>query len=69
MDEAIRKAFTDAWNLYKRHMNMQHEDSDWESLIKDSQNVAKDNNNPFGRDLVNAVMDELERKCKQCGKE
>lgn len=64
MDESVRKAFTDAWNLYKRHMNMQNEEEDWESLIADCKKVAQENENPFGRDLLNAVMDELERKVK-----
>ncbi len=65
MDEKVRKAFTDTWNLYKRHMDMQNTDEDWESLIEDNKKVAAENDNPFGRALCNAVMNELERKVKE----
>lgn len=65
MDESVRKAFTDAWNLYKKYAGMPPTDDAWEKLIAEGDKIIKENNkSPFIKALVLAVNDELGRKAK-----
>lgn len=65
MDETVRKAFTDAWNLYKRHEEMENTDQAWEKPIAEEHIIIAESSNPkFVRSLINSVNGELERKLK-----
>lgn len=63
MDETVRKAFTDAWNLYKRYEGMENTDQAWEKLNAEEHILIAESSNPkFLRSLINSVNGELERK-------
>ena len=67
-DEELKKVygmFTDAWKFYKKYADVQQSDEYWETLIAEANAIAKKyQNNKLCRDLIIAVMSELERKSK-----
>ena len=64
--KAVYGMFTDAWKLYKKYADVQQEDEYWEALIAEADAVAEKYwNDRLCRDLILAVMSELERKSKQ----
>lgn len=68
--KAIYGMFTDAWKLYKKYADIQQtEDAKWEMFVAKADAIAKKyNNGRLCRDLVLAVMFELERKSKEIQK-
>ena len=72
MDEAVKQAFTDAWNLYKRHSNIELAETDeyWDSLLKMERELKQKSANPeFLKDLIRAIHADIERKMKQVREE
>lgn len=68
MDEAVKQAFTDAWNLYKKHSNISLAETDeyWDSLLAMEREIKQRSANPeFLRDLIRAVYNDIERKMIQ----
>ena len=67
--KAVYGIFTDVWKLYKKYADVQQEDEYWETLIAEADAIAKKyRNNRLCRDLVLAVISELERKSKDIQK-
>ena len=61
--------FTDAWKFYKKYADVQQSDEYWKVLIAEADIIAKKyQNNKVCRDLIIAVMSELERKSKEMQK-
>ena len=58
--------FTDCWRFYKKYADVQQADEYWEAMVAEADVIAKKyQNNKLCRDLIFAVVDELERKSKE----
>lgn len=68
-NEELKQAynmFTDAWKLFKKYADIRDTDEYWESLVDEAGETAKQfDNDKFIRNLVMAVMDEIERRAKE----
>jgi hypothetical protein len=62
------KLFSDVWNLYKQYHNLTQDskdDSKWSYLIAEGNSIIhKYNDSKFATDLVEAVLNEIERRSK-----
>lgn len=60
------KIYNDVWNLLKKYYGIrQDDDEQWEQLVKDGDAVCeKYGNSKFARELVLAIVNELERMSK-----
>lgn len=59
------KIFTDVWNFFKRYYQVQDDDTYWDKLIEESNQIAvKYGNNKFANDLLIATIREMERRLK-----
>lgn len=71
-DEELKKVygmFVDAWKFYKKYADVQQSDKYWESLLAEADTMAKKHwNNRLCRNLILAVVSELERKSKEIQK-
>ena len=59
--------FGEVWTLFKKFYNVQSEDSYWESLIESASEINKKYNCKLCRDLLIAVLNELDRKGRDLG--
>lgn len=63
MNEKVRKAFTDAWTLYKKYEDMPDEEEYWVKLTQEGQKLVKENNyESFARAQIDSVISEITRK-------
>lgn len=70
-DELKRKydMFTDCWRLFKKYADVQDNDEYWEAVVSESSAISKKYNEcKFIRNLVLAVITELERVYKEMKK-
>lgn len=58
------KVFTDVWALYKKFWEVSHTDQYWEKVISEADKLYKENPTPLKRALINAVVDDMERRVK-----
>lgn len=66
-EEEIRAAydmFSAAWKFYLHHWEVSGEDAYWEPVVKEAEKMIKDGGSPLLRGLVNAVMEDMERRSK-----
>lgn len=57
--------FGDVWTFFKKYYHVRPDDSYWEAVVEESSAIVqKYNNLPLCKDLVLAVIGELERKEK-----
>ena len=64
--KAVYNIFTDAWKLYKKYADVRSDDEYWEKVVNESDSIAKKHDNGrLCRDLILAVISELERKSKK----
>lgn len=58
--------FGEVWTLFKKYFDIrQSEDARWDVLLEESAAISqKYKNSPLSRDLLMAVMNELERRSK-----
>lgn len=56
--------FSDVWNFFKSYYQVESNDSFWDRLIEESNQIAKKYDNKFANDLLIAVIKEMERKLK-----
>ena len=61
MNEETRATYTEVWQLHK-HFHEIRKDGEWEMLIEKSNELLKRHNSEFARDLVNAMLGEIERR-------
>lgn len=57
--------FTEYWDLCQELWNADQTDEYWECAIHKADAFYKRHNTQFARSLVNALMDELERRSKE----
>lgn len=58
--------FTECWRLFKKYADVKNDDEYWESVVSESNAIAKQYGNcRFVRDLLLAVISELETKAKE----
>lgn len=58
--------YKDVWNFHKKYAAVNNTDNYWSGVIKDSDSIAKKyNNSVFVRNLLVAVITELEGLVKQ----
>ena len=63
------EAYQTVWEFHKKYNSMDDTDEDWEAVIDEANQICKRfDNNLFVRGLLMAVLDELERKCKEMRK-
>lgn len=62
--------FGEVWTLFKKYFDIQQpEESRWDQLLEESAAISqKYKNSPLSRDLLMAVMNELERRSKAADK-
>ena len=61
--------FTDAWKFYKKYADVRDEDSYWENVIDESDELSKKyNNEKLAIALILAIIEEFERKAKELRK-
>lgn len=58
------KVFTDVWVFYKSFFEVSHTDEYWERVISEADRIYKENPTPLKRALINAVVDDMERRLK-----
>lgn len=58
------KVFTDVWAFYKKFWEVSHTDEYWEKVIYEADKLYKENPTPLKRALINAVVDDMERRVK-----
>ena len=64
--KAVYNIFTDAWKLYKKYADVRSDDEYWENVVNETSALAKKyDNGRLCRDLILAVISELERKSKK----
>ena len=56
--------FTEYWNLCQELWNADQTDEYWKNAIRKADAFYKRHKTQFARSLVNALMDELERRSK-----
>lgn len=61
--------FSEAWKLFKKYYRVQREDPYWKALTEDADAIIREYSRELCRDLVLAIVRELERKIKDCGSE
>lgn len=62
----IYQCFTECWKFYKRFADVQSTDEFWEAVTSEGGQLARRfGNGRFIRDLVLAVITELERRGKE----
>lgn len=65
----VYNMFTDTWRFYKKYADVRSDDEFWESVVDESGQIAKQyENDRLCRDLLLAVLSELERKEKELRK-
>lgn len=66
-DTIHHKIYNDSWMFFKKYYGIrQNDDEQWEQLVKDGDAVCeKYGNSKFVRELVLAVINELERLSKE----
>lgn len=62
--------FGEVWTLFKKYFDIhQKEDSQWDALLGESAAISqKYRNSPLSRDLLMAIMSELERRSEVVNK-
>lgn len=63
MTEETRAIYTEVWKLHKRFYDTKT-DTEWESLYEECKKLLVNYPCSFARDLVNAMMGEIESRCK-----
>lgn len=58
------KVFTDVWAFYKEFWEVSHTDEYWESVINKADELYKNDPTPLKRALINAVVEDMERRLK-----
>lgn len=62
----VYNIFTDAWKIYKKYADVRSDDEYWEAVVGETNALAeKYNNGRLCRDLILAVISELERQSKK----
>ena len=65
---AVRKAFglfCDCWHLYRKYITSELKDNDLDDFIRESGEIfRKHEQDPFAKDLLLAVINEIERREK-----
>lgn len=56
--------FGEVWRLFKEYYYAKQEDSYWENLVEDAGKINQKYNCELCKDLILAVINELERKGK-----
>lgn len=60
--------FRDVWNFFKKHYDVRLDNAYWEAVIEEGSGIAQRYDNlPLCKDLILAVIDELERKYEALG--
>ena len=60
----VWKVFADVWAFYKKYWEVSGADEYWEKVISEANRLYKDNPTPLKRALINAVVDDMERRLK-----
>lgn len=58
------KTFTDVWLFYKKFFEVSHTDEYWERTMFEAGRLYKENPTPLRRTLINAVVEDMERRLK-----
>ena len=53
--------YTDAWKLFKKYFRPVEDDSFWETLLQDAQELYQKHQHPFAKELIIKTMDEIDR--------
>lgn len=56
--------FGEVWTLFKKYYIVQNTDEYWETLIAESDRINRKYNSELCKDLLLAVINELERRAK-----
>lgn len=64
MDEEVKEIYTEIWKLHKSRYSPKT-DNDWEILISECDSFLKSHKSQFARDMVNAMLSEIEKRCKK----
>lgn len=57
--------FRKCWALYRSYYSVQFDDSAWEQILKEADTLFEEfNKQPFAKELICAVILELERHCR-----
>lgn len=70
-DEELKRVydiFTVSWRFYKKFADVQQCDSYWEMVVNEAVALNQEYQYELCKDLILAVLDELERKGKAQGK-
>ena len=60
--EPKKEIYNEVWFFYKKYINHDNSDEAWEQVAKDAKTILEKNKgDKFARQLINAVIDELER--------
>ena len=63
MQEETRQAFTDAWNLYKKHYNVDKSDEFWEAFNEDAESIRKQHKDDvLIRGFIQAITADMKRR-------
>lgn len=62
MTEEVKEIYTEVWKLHKAHSPKTEEE--WEILIAECDSFLKTHKSKFARDIVNAMLSEIENRCK-----
>ena len=60
--------FGEVWTFFKRHFDVQQSDVFWQSVVEEAGRINQKYQCELCKDLILAVIDELERKGKAQGK-
>lgn len=63
MKELKKQIYNDAWFFYKKYINVQDTEEFWNAVIRDGDLlIEKYKRDPFMRNLVSCIINELGRK-------
>ena len=60
--KAVYNIFTDVWRLYKKFADVRPDDEYWDAVVKEAGTITQKYNSELCKDLIFAVLDELDRK-------
>lgn len=61
----VYDSFTVAWKFYKRFWEVSESDEYWEAVIVEANALYQKNKTPLNRGLIDAVMQDIERRLKE----
>lgn len=62
------KVFSDVWAFYKEFWEVSGADEYWENVVTRADKLYKEEPSPLKRALLNAVVDDMERRLKESGR-